>query len=751
MVTVERVLPWRRERRQTEDQIAPLIVGFNGPDAERQIDVVSRAYRMAAKAHATQRRKSGEPYIVHPFAVARIVAELGLDEVTVASALLHDAVEDTRIELEDIHRAFGPEIAGIVDGVTKLDRLRFESKEAQQAASFRKMLVAMAKDIRVLIIKLCDRLHNLKTLAALPGWKQQRIARETLEIYAPLAHRLGMEEIKTQLEDLSFAALHPKRYAEIEHMVAIRAPEREFYLTQVLEDIRSRIAELRIEADVLGRDKHLYSIYHKMVTKDKDFSEIHDLVGIRVIVETVRDCYAALGSIHATWKPVPGRFKDYVAMPKFNLYQSLHTTVVGPQGKPIEVQIRTREMHERAETGVASHYAYKDGEGNADLPWLTRIVDWQKDTSDPGEFMANLKVDLDQEEVFVFTPQGAVTTLPAGSTPIDFAYAIHTDVGHRCVGAKVDGRLVPLSEPLRSGETVEIFTSKVEGAGPSRDWLKFVSSQRASSKIRQWFSRERRDGAIRDGRQALDRALRREGVSKADLAKAARQNGSGSPKAGSEALELVAQRMNFADLDSLYAAIGEGQMSAESTAARVAKELTAAPAPLVEPQPEPPKQKPKKDPGSVGVTVEGFDDVFVRLSRCCTPVPGDGIMGFVTRGRGVSVHRTDCSNAESLAASQADRLIEVDWDDEGQPDSFVVSLDVKAYDRTHLLADVYQSVSDQHINILSSASATSEDRIAKLTFDFEIVDLAHLDWLIRSIRQVDGVYDVYRVVPGQSR
>ena len=411
MVTVERVLPWRRERRQTEEQIAPLIHGFNGSDAESQIDVVARAYRMAAKAHDNQRRRSGEPYIVHPFGVARIIADLGrVDEVMVAAALLHDAVEDTRIELEDIRRAFGAEVAMIVDGVTKLDRLRFDSKEHQQAASFRKMLVAMAKDYRVLIIKLCDRLHNLRTIAALPAWKQERTARETLDIYAPLAHRLGMEELKVQLEDLSFAALHPKRYAEIEHMVAVRAPEREFYLTQVLEDVRNRVTELGIPADVAGRDKHLYSIYEKMVLKGKAFDEIHDLVGIRVIVESVRDCYAALGSIHAIWKPVPGRFKDYIAMPKFNLYQSLHTTVVGPQGKVIEVQIRTRDMHERAESGVASHFVYKDGDdaSNADLPWLKRIVDWEKETSDPDEFMANLKVDLDQGEVYVFTPQGAV-------------------------------------------------------------------------------------------------------------------------------------------------------------------------------------------------------------------------------------------------------------------------------------------------------------------------------------------------------
>jgi len=748
MVTVERVLPWRRERRQTEDQVAPLVAGYKGPDSERQVDVVSRAYRMAAKAHATQRRKSGEPYIVHPLAVAKIVADLGLDETTVASALLHDAVEDTLVELEDIQRAFGNDVANIVDGVTKLDRLRFDSHEAAQAASFRKMLVAMAKDIRVLIIKLCDRLHNLRTIAALPTWKQERIARETLDVYAPLAHRLGMQDVKMQLEDLSFAALHPKRYAEIEHMVAVRAPERDLYLTQVLEDMRSRIAELGIKAEVMGRDKHLYSIYEKMVLKDKEFNEIHDLVGIRVIVDGVRDCYAALGSIHATWKPVPGRFKDYVAMPKFNLYQSLHTTVVGPQGKAIEVQIRTREMHDRAETGVASHYTYKDGDegSSTDLPWLTRIIDWEKDTSDPDEFMANLKVDLDQEEVFVFTPQGAVTTLPAGSTPIDFAYAIHTDVGHRCVGAKVDGRLVPLAEPLYSGETVEIFTSKVDGAGPSRDWLKFVSSQRASSKIKQWFTHERREGAIREGKLALDRALRREGVSKADLAKAARaQAGDGTGRG----LELIAKDLNFVDLESLHAAIGEGQMAAESAAARIAKEL-AAPVALAAVADQDTETKSRRDPGSVGVRVEGFDDVFIRLSRCCTPVPGDSVMGFVTRGRGVSVHRTDCSNAESLASTQVDRLIDVEWNVDGQAESFVVTLQVRAYDRSHLLAEVYQAVSDQHVNIVASSSAT-DDRIAKLNFDFEIRDLAHLDWLVRSIRQVDGVYDVFRFVPGQSR
>ncbi len=747
MVTVHRVLPWRRKRRSVEAQVEPLLHRFVGPNRDAQIDTVTRAYQTAAKAHSSQQRKSGEPYIVHPLAVARIVAELGLDEIAISAALLHDAVEDTRIELTDIDRAFGPEVAAIVDGVTKLDRIRFDSKEAQQAATFRKMLVAMSKDLRVLIIKLSDRLHNLRTLAALPEWKQERSAIETLQVYAPLAHRLGMQEMKMQLEDLSFAALHPKRYAEIERMVALRAPERDFYLTQVLEDVRSRVEELGIEADVVGREKHLYSIYEKMQAKSKQFDEINDLVGIRVIVETVRDCYAALGSIHATWKPVQGRFKDYVAMPKFNLYQSLHTTVVGPQGKAIEVQIRTKEMHERAESGVAAHYYYKeqmeDGD-SADLPWLTRIIDWGKETSDPAEFMENLKVDLDQEEVFVFTPQGAVTTLPSNSTPIDFAYAIHTDVGHRCVGAKVDGRLVSLSEPLTSGQTVEIFTSKVVGAGPSRDWLNFVSSHRASSKIRQWFSRERREDAIATGEAELKKALKREAMRLSDF----------GPNAGA-AIIAVANDMSYADADSLYAAIGERHTSSQTVVARLLKlkddeqvdakkELTGRSSPA-EIETVPARREP---PGATGIRIEGLDDVLVRLSRCCTPVPGDEIMGFVTRGRGVSIHRTDCANAESLASSQNDRLIDAEWDPAAEADHFVASLEIKAYDRSHLLSEVSRVFSDQHVNIIHCSTVTSEDRIARLTFEFEIADPSHLQALMRSIRGVDGVYDVYRVVPG---
>src|SRR3954453_515763 len=510
MATVDRVLPWRRNAAPPAEEVAPLLAIYREHHPRASTLLISRAYERAVDAHEGQTRKSGEPFVTHPVAVAKIVAGLGLDDATVAAALLHDTVEDTGITIADIQLEFGHAVAGIVDGVTKLDRIKFDSKEAQQAATMRKMLVAMAKDLRVLIIKLADRLHNMRTLAGLPAWKQERTAQETLDIYAGLAHRLGMQDLKQQLEDLAFAALHPKRYAEIDHMVATRTPERDLYLEQVLEDVRLRLKELRIEADVTGRPKHLWSIYEKMVVKGKEFDDIFDLVGIRVTVESVKDCYAALGSIHATWKPVQGRFKDYIAMPKFNLYQSLHTTVMGPQGKTVEVQIRTREMHSRAEFGVAAHWTYK---GDAsDMPWLSRIIDWEKETQDPMAFMETLKVDLEQDEVYVFTPKGRVITLPNGATPIDFAYTIHTQVGHACIGARVNGRLVPLDSTLSSGDTVEIFTSKVEGAGPSRDWLQFVQTPGARGKIPPWVSGGRRVCAIDTGREDLAKALRREGM-----------------------------------------------------------------------------------------------------------------------------------------------------------------------------------------------------------------------------------------------
>ncbi|MEI7591795.1 MAG: bifunctional (p)ppGpp synthetase/guanosine-3',5'-bis(diphosphate) 3'-pyrophosphohydrolase [Actinomycetes bacterium] len=739
MATVDRVLPWRRHVAPHSQEIAPLIDAFRERHPKDSTARIIQAYELARDAHLGQTRKSGEPYVQHPVAVAKIVAELGLDDVTVSAALLHDAVEDTGITLDDLTALFGEDVAAIVDGVTKLDRLKFDSKEAQQAATMRKMLVAMAKDLRVLIIKLSDRLHNMRTIAAMPAWKQERTAQETLDIYAPLAHRLGMQEMKQQLEDLCFAALHPKRYAEIDHMVATRSPERDIYLTQVLEDVRERLKELHIDGAVTGRPKHLWSIYEKMVVKGKEFDDIFDLVGIRVVVATVKDCYAALGSIHATWKPVQGRFKDYIAMPKFNLYQSLHTTVIGPQGKPLEVQIRTLEMHARAENGVAAHWNYKDDDtSSADLAWLNRIVDWQEETSDPSQYMANLKIDLDQDEVFIFTPKGRVITLPVGSTTVDFAYAIHTEVGHSCIGARVNGRLVPLDSVLISGDSVEVITSKVNSSGPSQDWLKFVYTHRAANKIRQWQSRERREDAIETGADELITAMRREGLPVQKIQK-------------SQTLHEVAASMNYVDLDALKAAIGENHVSAKSVAERIRHHLQdidpAQDEQLSITVREPTRRSRRHGSSSSGIHVEGLDDVMVRLSRCCTPVPGDEIMGFVTRGRGVSVHRSDCSNAVSLSMGQGDRLIEVEWDEE-RTGSFVASIEVKALDRARLLRDVSSALADAHVNIIACNTGTGSDRISKMRFDFELGDPTHLDSLISTIKQIDSIYDAYRVLPG---
>jgi GTP pyrophosphokinase len=738
MATVDRVLPWRRTAAPPAEELAPLLSAFREHHPRTATGRILRAHAVAAECHRDQSRKSGEPYITHPIAVARIIAELGLDDATIVAALLHDTVEDTGITLDDLRAEFGDDVAEIVDGVTKLERIKFDSKEAQQAATMRKMLVAMAKDIRVLIIKLADRLHNMRTLAGMPAWKQERTAQETLDVYAGLAHRLGMQEVKQQLEDLAFAALHPKRYAEIDHMVATRSPERDLYLAQLLEDVRQRLKELRIEADVTGRPKHLWSIYEKMVVKGREFDEIFDLVGIRVIVGSVKDCYAALGSIHATWKPVQGRFKDYVAMPKFNLYQSLHTTVIGPQGKPVEVQIRSLDMHQRAEFGVAAHWNYKDDHGStADLAWLNRIVDWQSETSDPGQFMANLKIDLEQDEVFAFTPKGKVVSLTVGATPVDFAYAIHTEVGHACIGSRVNGKLVALDTEIQSGDTVEIFTSKVDGSGPSQDWLGFVKTHRAATKIRQWYSRERREDAIGSGHEELMRGLRREGLPVAQIM-------------SSNVLDEVAVAMNYADLAALKAAVGEHHVSTKAVAERVKKALQQ-----VDPEREDalavtvrePRAHNRRAAANAGVHVEGLDDVMVKLSRCCTPVPGDEIIGFVTRGRGVSVHRTDCANAVSLVAGQADRIIDVEWDGEATG-VFVASVEVQALDRTRLLRDVSAALAEAHVNVLACNTLTGGDRIASMRFDFELADPSHLETLLSMLRQIDAVYDAYRVLPG---
>ena len=735
MGTADRVLPWRRHHSAPIEELAPLLTSYRRRHPKQPVTLVNRAYETARRAHQNQMRSSGEAYINHPIAVARIVAEIGLDEVSLAAALLHDAVEDTEITLEDVRRDFGDEVAELVDGVTKLERLQFDSREEQQAATMRKMLVAIARDIRVLVIKLADRLHNMRTLAGMPIEKQQRVAQETLDIYAPLAHRLGMQDMKQQLEDLSFSALYPKRFAELDHLVSSRTPERDIYLAKAIAEVQGRLAEVNIVGEVTGRGKHLWSIYEKMVQKDRDFDEIFDLNAIRIIVDNVRDCYGALGCIHGKWRPVVGRFKDYIAMPKFNLYQSLHTTVIGPGGKPLEVQIRTREMHEQAEFGVAAHFAYKHGSDANDMDWLNRIIDWQSDILDPNEFMADLKTDLEQEEVFVFTPKGRVITLPVNSTPVDFAYAVHTEVGHACIGARVNGRLVSLDSSLASGDTCEIFTSKVDDAGPSRDWLGFVQSPRARNKIKQWFSRERREDMVEAGREELAAELRREGLPVQRI---------WSSDAFIEELEAL----NFTDVDSLLAAIGEHHVSARGFAQRIGRAVRNESS---DEQLAMPMRADRTDGiprSTTGIHVEGLDDVLVRLSRCCTPVPGDDIIGFVTKGRGVSVHRADCANAMTLAGDEPARLIEVEWSGATPGAVFRAGVEVVALDRSRLLRDVANALSEQHVNIVACSTHTGQDRVAKMRFEFELGDPNHLDAVLRMIKGIDAVYDAYRIVPG---
>jgi GTP pyrophosphokinase len=737
MVTLARVSNDEPGSDALGDMLEPVLRQFTLRHPDESIEGIVAAAKMAALAHAGQYRRSGEPYVTHPIAVAAIVAGLGLDADTVAAALLHDAVEDTGITLEDVEGSFGPVVARVVDGVTKLDRLQFDSKEAQQAATIRKMLVAMASDWRVLLIKLADRLHNMRTLAVMPEWKQRRTAQETFDVYAPLAHRLGVQQVKWQLEDLAFATLHPKRYAEIEQMVAARAPQREEYLARVLISVRERLGSASLDAEVTGRPKHLWSIYEKMVVRGKEFDDIHDLVGIRVVVASEKDCWAALGAIHAIWPPVQGRFKDYINTPKFNLYQSLHTTVIGLDGKPIEVQVRTHEMHRRAEYGIAAHWGYKEkDDASSDMAWMQRIAEVGEDTNDPVEFLEALKLDLEQDEVYVFTPKGRVIALPARSMPVDFAYAIHTEVGHRCIGARVNGRLVPLDTRLNSADTVEIFTSKSATAGPSRDWLKIVASARARNKIRQWFSRERREDAIEAGREELAKALRREGLPLKSIM-------------GSSALSQVSESMNLLDVDALMAAIGESQISAQSIVQRLARELRGG-----EPEQLPTTAaKGVRTPrggrrSAAGVYVEGLDDVMVHLARCCTPVPGDQIIGFVTQGRGVSVHRSDCSNAMSLAQRSQERLIEVEWDS-GSEGVFMATLEVQAFDRSRLLADVSRVVSEHHLNIVAARTSTTPDRVSRMAFDVELADPTHLLSLIASLKHLDGVFDAYRLLPGK--
>ena len=736
--------------------LLPIMQACRNHHPDEDLSILERAYRRAVIQHSSQRRKSGEPYIIHPLAVAQILADLGMGPLVVAAGLLHDTVEDTDYTLDECRAEFGDTVTGLVDGVTKLSKMEYG--DSAQAETIRKMVVAMSRDVRVLVVKLSDRVHNARTWRYVKSSSAQKKARETLDVYAPLANRLGMNAIKTELEELSFKVLYPKIYNEIVVLVARRAGQRDVYLAQILAEINEDLDVQHIKAYVTGRPKDYFSIYQKMIVRGHDFANIYDLVGVRIIVDTIRDCYAALGAVHARWSPVPGRFKDYIAMPKLNMYQSLHTTVVGPGGKPVEIQIRTWDMHRRAEFGIAAHWKYKENgqagralsapdksdlkRGSDDnqelsetdnLKWIQQLADWTSETPDSNEFLGSLKEDLGAAEVYVFTPKGKIVSLPANATPVDFAYAVHTEVGHRTMGARVNGRLVPLDTKLENGDTVEVLTSKSDNAGPSRDWLSFVKSPKARNKTRQWFSKERRTEAIEEGRDELTRAMRKRNLPIGTLLT-------------TQALVGVADELNFPNPDAVFAAIGDGQISTQNVIAHLVKdagsdevdeevEQEALPLRAVE--------NAKKKTGSLGVSVKGVDDVWVKLARCCMPVPGDRIVGFITRNQGVSVHRADCQNMIDLQRRQPERVVDVAWT--STKGLFMVRIQVEALDRQHLLSDVTRVLADHGVNILSGSQATGSDRVAISQFSFEMADPQHLNRLLAAVRKIDGVFDVYRV------
>lgn len=736
--------------------LLPIMQACRNHHPDEDLSILERAYRRAVIQHSSQRRKSGEPYIIHPLAVAQILADLGMGPLVVAAGLLHDTVEDTDYTLDECRAEFGDTVTGLVDGVTKLSKMEYG--DSAQAETIRKMVVAMSRDVRVLVVKLSDRVHNARTWRYVKSSSAQKKARETLDVYAPLANRLGMNAIKTELEELSFKVLYPKIYNEIVVLVARRAGQRDVYLAQILAEINEDLDAQHIKAYVTGRPKDYFSIYQKMIVRGHDFANIYDLVGVRIIVDTIRDCYAALGAVHARWSPVPGRFKDYIAMPKLNMYQSLHTTVVGPGGKPVEIQIRTWDMHRRAEFGIAAHWKYKENgqagralsapdksdlkRGSDDnqelsetdnLKWIQQLADWTSETPDSNEFLGSLKEDLGAAEVYVFTPKGKIVSLPANATPVDFAYAVHTEVGHRTMGARVNGRLVPLDTKLENGDTVEVLTSKSDNAGPSRDWLSFVKSPKARNKIRQWFSKERRTEAIEEGRDELTRAMRKRNLPIGTLLT-------------TQALVGVADELNFPNPDAVFAAIGDGQISTQNVIAHLVKdagsdevdeevEQEALPLRAVE--------NAKKKTGSLGVSVKGVGDVWVKLARCCMPVPGDRIVGFITRNQGVSVHRADCQNMIDLQRRQPERVVDVAWT--STKGLFMVRIQVEALDRQHLLSDVTRVLADHGVNILSGSQATGSDRVAISQFSFEMADPQHLNRLLAAVRKIDGVFDVYRV------
>ncbi|KZE90871.1 RelA/SpoT family protein [Microbacterium sp. TNHR37B] len=736
--SLRRLVPRLFSRAPSRNGVEQLIRTVRTHHPKGDLAIIERAYQVAAAAHSSQKRQSGEPYITHPLAVAQILADLGLGPRAIAAALLHDTVEDTDYGLDRLRAEFGDEVAMLVDGVTKLDKVKYG--DAAQAETVRKMIVAMSKDIRVLLIKLADRLHNARTWGFVPPEKAAKKATETLEIYAPLAHRLGIQAIKSELEDLSFAVLHPKLYVEIDSLVKQRTPQREQYVQTVIDAVEADLRDLRIRGRIMGRPKQLYSVYQKMVVRGREFDDIYDLIGIRVLVGTVRDCYAVLGAIHARWTPLPGRFKDYIATPKFNLYQSLHTTVIGPGGRTVEIQIRTNEMHQQAEYGVAAHWKYKErvnggktGEKalDTDMAWLAHISDWQAETADPGEFLDSLRFEIGAKEVYVFTPKGRVIGLPAGGTPVDFAYAVHTEVGHRTMGAKVNGRLVPLESELHSGDVVEVFTSKNPDAGPSQDWLGFVKSTRARSKIRGWFTKERREEAVDQGKDAIARAMRRQNLPLQRLM-------------SQDSFTEVAHQLRYEDVTALYAAVGEGHVSTQSVIEKVTALVGAQEDTSTGPIDLPPVGRSRAPRGGdSGVLVRGAPDILVKLAKCCTPVPGDEIVGFVTRGSGVSVHRADCTNVRSLK-DDPERMIEVSWAPTTKS-VFLVHIQVEALDRSGLLSDITRVLSEHHVNILSASVQTNNDRLALSRYVFEMGDIVHLDRVLNAVRRIDAVYDVYRV------
>ncbi|MGQ0847772.1 MAG: RelA/SpoT family protein [Actinomycetota bacterium] len=713
----------------TEERLDAILAAHRRHFPDGDVGLIGRAYETAERAHRGHLRKSGDPFITHPVAVTEILAEYGLNSAALAASLLHDTVEDTDLTPHQIEQSFGAEVARLIDGVTKLDRIRYSSPQEAQAATIRKMVVAMAQDVRVLVIKLADRLHNIRTVAALREEKRQRVARETIDVYVPLAHRLGMQEIKHELEDRCFAILEPGIYAEIQEMLDERAPEREVFIEKVIADVAATLADAGIEATITGRPKHNYSIYRKMVESQRPFEEIFDLIGIRIITADSRSCYAALGLVHSKWMPISGRFKDFVAMPKINLYQSLHTTVIGPDGKPLEVQIRTEEMHRLAESGIAAHWRYKEGKSASDAPWVGDIRTLLE-TEDPEEFLTNLKLDFYQDEVFVLTPAGDVKTLPRGSTAVDFAYAVHTEVGSRCVGARINGRLLPLSTRLESGDIVEVLLSKAVDAGPSRDWLNFVRTSRAKSKIKSYFLKERREQALAEGRELLAAGLRKESL------------GLGAVERDSYLTEIAID-LGKPDLDGLLVAVGEGAVSAATVIQRLVR--------LVRPEEvddedllAPPRPRRRARIPGPGIIVEGMDDMLVRIARCCAPVPGDPIVGFVTIGRGVSVHRADCTNTLALTEKR-ERMVEVAWPAD-RVGVFTVWVQVEALDRTRLLRDVTAAISDLGGNITASSSVTGRDRVAVLRYEVELSDPGSLPRLLADLKAVDGVFAAYRLV-----